>query len=84
MVVAGGLGIFSVTDNYEMLSCNLSLGVRLQFPCTRIDERSRGGMVLFDGIQSGYLFWVEITKFIHYISVLSNSSLRLIREFCGN
>ena len=43
MVVAGELGIFSVTDNYEMLSCNLSLGVRLQFPCTRIDERSRGG-----------------------------------------
>ena len=47
MVVAGELGIFSVTDNYEMLSCNLSLGVRLQFPCTRIDERSsEDGVIL--------------------------------------
>ena len=41
--------------------------------------------MLFDGIQSGYLCWVDITKFIqYYVSVLSNSSLRLIREFCDN
>ena len=48
-------------------------------------KRGLVGMVLFDGIQSDHLCWVEITKLIQcHISVLSNSSPRLIREFCGN